>query len=309
MIISLGAVIVSFSGAIFNYYKLKDDQKTWEQEQKILMDKKILFKTLKKRQKHYKNIFRLLGKVRDIEYPNEHHEMLKKNKNKLIKIADQILIELYGTAGLFMSYETRSAILKTYQYSYKYARNEIQLRELIDSYYKSRRLLREDLEFDDTKSSKTAKKILKNTIEHSEDLKTNRLKWAQKTIFGELAYSPRPGYPNKVVSLLELNTTIAQWKKIGIKSIICLLSEKEINEYYQSIEYNLIYFYKQNGFEVFHIDVTDFQKPELNKNQLYILGEYYKTIKKHPTLIHCGAGEDRSGYAIAYLENEYSLYK
>ena len=57
MIISLGAIVVSFSGAIFNYYKLKDDQKTWEQEQQILMDKKILFKTLKKRHKYYRQRF------------------------------------------------------------------------------------------------------------------------------------------------------------------------------------------------------------------------------------------------------------
>lgn len=300
MIIAIGALIVSFVGAGFNYYKLKDDQKTWEQEQKISIEKKILFRTLKKRHKSYKKIFKLLGEVRDIDYPKEHYEFLEKDKQHLIKIADLILIELYAEAGLFMSYETRSTILKTYQASYRYANNEISLNELIDSYYISRRFIRQDLEFDDAKSSQTAKKILQTSVHNISD-SDDKLKWVKKDI---LAYSARPGYPNKVVSKKILNETINTWKASGIKTIICLLSDEEINEYYEVINYDLISFYEKHQFEVFHLSIIDFQKPAISNEQLTILDNYYSNAKK-PVIIHCGAGEDRTGRLVSYIEDKY----
>ena len=66
-ILTIGSAIgISIIGALFNYYKLKDDQKTWEQEQKISIEKKLLFKRLNKRHKLYSKIFKLLGYIRDI---------------------------------------------------------------------------------------------------------------------------------------------------------------------------------------------------------------------------------------------------
>jgi protein-tyrosine phosphatase len=305
MMIALGAVLVSIFGAWFNYYQLKDEQKTWEQEQKISMEKVILFKTLKKRRKLYKNIFKLLGEVRDIDYPKEHYIEIESDKQKLIKVADAILNELYGEAGLFMSYETRSAILKAYQMSYRYANGEVNLNDLIDSYYYSRRMIRQDLEFDDVSSSKTAKKILETTKEIVDDKDT--LNWAVKD--GSIARSPRPGYPNKVVSQETLNETINIWKAQGIKSIICLLSDEEINEYYEVIQYDLIGFYKKHGFEVYHTSIVDFQKPPIEQEQLNSLyNNYMKTAK--PVLIHCGAGEDRTGCLVGHILNkQWEIYK
>lgn len=302
MTAAIGAIIVSVAGAIFNYYKFKDDQKTWEEEQKISMNKKILFKILKKRYQCYGNIFKLLGEVRDIDYPLEHYKLLEKNKEKIIITADLILNELYGEAGLFMSYETRSAILKTYQNSYRYSRDEIELNELIDSYYISRRLIRKDLEFDDSKSAQSSKKILALKTDIEEGFE-NKIKWSKK---GILAYSPRPGYPNKVVSLKMLNRTINKWKENGIKSIICLLSNEEINEYYKVINYNLIDFYKKHGFLVYHLSITDFQKPPVNKEELVQIEVGYSKLIS-PILIHCGAGEDRSGCVVEYFEDKYAI--
>ncbi|MEA3498218.1 MAG: hypothetical protein U9R16_04080, partial [Campylobacterota bacterium] len=131
IIIALGAVAVSMAGAIFNYYKLKDDQNTWEQTQKISIEKKLLFKKLKKRYKIYHKIFKLLGYIRDIEYPKNHHEEIPNSKDKLSEVADALLNELYGKSGLLMEYKTRSLILKTYQTSYKYINDEVSLSELI----------------------------------------------------------------------------------------------------------------------------------------------------------------------------------
>ena len=78
------AILVSIIGVIFNYYKLKGDEKTWEQNQEIDLNKKVFFKTLKKRRKLYSRIFELLGAVRDIDYPKEHYIELNNNKEKLL---------------------------------------------------------------------------------------------------------------------------------------------------------------------------------------------------------------------------------
>ena len=162
LITAVSAVIISFAGAILNYYKLKDAQKTWEHEQKISMEKTLLLKRLDKRYELYSKTFKLLGSVMDIEYPEKHHREIENNKKQVVETADLLLEELYGEAGLFMEYETRSLILKTYQASHKYANNELSLNKLIDSYYIARRHLRKDLEFDDSSGPKTSKDILKD---------------------------------------------------------------------------------------------------------------------------------------------------
>ena len=297
------AIAVSLFGGLFNYYKLKDDQETWEQDQKISINKKILFRTLKKRYKHYGRVFELLGEVRDIEYPQSHYQELKNDKQRLIKTADLILKELYGEAGLFMSYETRSAILKVYQNSYRFAKDEIVLNELVDSYYIGRRALRKDLEFDDSKTAQSSQKILKNT--KAEEVEESDFKWRVKN---KLAYSPRPGYPTKAVDIVTLNTTMRLWKEKGIKSIICLLSDEEIGEYYEVINYDLIGFYKKNGFEVFHMSIADFKKPPVSLEQFEVIFQEQNSLTQ-PILVHCGAGQDRSGTTVAYLEEKYQVQK
>ncbi len=295
LITATGALIVSVASVFFNYYKHKRDYKKWEKEKSISLHKDIYLKVIDKRYGLYAKIFQLLGEVRDIDYPFEHYKILEKDKKHLKNIADLILTELYGEAGLFMSYETRSIILKVYQNSYRYADDKIKLNVLIDSYYIARRALRKDLELDDTKSAQSSKKILDSS--NNNDFLHNNIKWAKMNF---LAFSARPGYPNKIVSVKVFNDTLEKWKGEGIKSIICLLSKKEINEYYESIKYNLVDFYKKKGFNAYCIYVKDFQKPPLSNDEVKkVQYEYNKMLK--PVLIHCGAGEDRSGYAVEML--------
>lgn len=293
---AIGAVVVSFTGTILGYYKLKDAQKTWEHEQKISMQKTLLMKRLEKRYALYHKTFKLLGTVRDIEYPKEHHENIANNKQQLIATADALLEELYGEAGLFMEYETRSLILKTYQASYRYANNKLSLGELIDSYYKARRYLRKDLEFDDSSDTQTAQDILKDSkaqqIEHQQK-KDNSL-WAQKNL---LARSSRPGYPNKTVPSSVVHKTIQEWRNLGIKSIICLLSDEEIQTYYTSITGDLIALYEKSGFDVLHVSIPDYKTPPVDNDNLQLIKKQFKTMKK-PVLVHCGAGQDRTGQVI-----------
>lgn len=304
LITALGALIVSFAGGILNYYKLKGAQKTWEHEQKISMEKALLFKRLDKRYALYNKTFKLLGSVRDIEYPKEHHTYIENNKQQVIKTADLLLEELYGEAGLFMEYETRSLILKTYQASYKFANNELSLNELIDSYYKARRCLRKDLEFDDSSDTKTSKDILidQKAEKIKQEQKEKNSIWAKRNI---LAQSHRPGYPNKAVSLKTLNETVKKWKNLKIKSVICLLSNEEIKMYYESINYDLIGFYKKEGFDVFHISIEDYQNPPVNDHDLKTIYKEYRKMKQ-PVLVHCGAGQDRTGRVVEFITNTFS---
>ncbi|MDX2463262.1 MAG: tyrosine-protein phosphatase [Porticoccus sp.] len=301
LVIALGALVVSFLGSALNYYKLKDARKAWEHEQKISLEKEIFFKRLEKRYSLYEKTFSLLGSVRDIEYPTEHHVDLKKNRKNLIETADSLLEELYGEAGLFMEYETRSCILKTYQTSYRYSKGEASLSELIDSYYKARRYLRKDLSFDDSEGTKTTQDILKDKKTEMIEKKhrTEKSMWVEK---GMLARSSRPGYPDKNVSLNTLNETVAMWKTQGIKSIVCLLSDNEIRMYYKSINSNLIEFYKAKGFEVFHQSIEDYLNPPVSNDELIEIKSEYKLMTQ-PVMVHCGAGQDRTGQVVEYITN------
>jgi len=296
IITAIGAVSVSLVGSLISYYKLRDTQKSWEHGQKISIEKELFFEKLKKRYTLYSRVFKLLGEVRDIEYPREHYIELEKHKKELVEIADKILDELYGEAGLFMEYETRNAILKAYQMSYRYANNEILLNDLVDAYYIARRFLRKDLEFDDYAASKSISDILKDKKTETEEFHKIKEKsfWATKDI---LAQSSRPGYPNKTVTAQVLKDTLNKWKDSGIKSVICLLSDKELSEYYRNINGGLLMYYKTQGFKIIHIPVDDFLSPPIDKSNIEKIIKEYKKLDK-PVLIHCGAGEDRTGSAI-----------
>jgi len=293
---SIIAIIVSIAGVIFNYYKIIDERKKWKKEQYLALEKEHNFYIFKKRCQSYTKIFKLLGEVRDIDYPPEHYEALQKNKIPLKLIADKILLELYGNAGLFMTYETRSLLLKVYQLTYRFYNNEIKLDELVDIYYKARRAIRKDLELDDTHQAKTSQKLYENIIENGKNEELNKTKWC---IENKIACSPRPGYPYKNVPHSAVTGKILEWKnKYKIETIICLLSQQEIKEYY---DIDLISEYKKY-FYVYSFDIPDFSKPVINEEQLKQILKAYKDTRK-PVLIHCGAGEDRTKNAYEYIKN------
>ena len=67
--------------------------------------------------------------------------------------------------------------------------------------------------------------------------------------------------------------------------------------YYVEIDGDLIGFYERNGFKVFHINVIDFQNPVLSIYEESQVKQAFESLPK-PILIHCGAGEDRTGAAV-----------
>ena len=122
------------------------------------------------------------------------------------------------------------------------------------------------------------------------------MEWVVK---GALARSSRPGYPDHAVSKDTVEEEVGFWRKAGIRSIICLLDDRQL-AYYADIADGLIGYYKEAGFHVAHIPVQDYKSPPLSKNALQRIAKAYDDLPK-PVLIHCSAGIDRTGMAVETL--------
>ena len=124
-------------------------------------------------------------------------------------------------------------------------------------------------------------------------------------IDGELARSQRPGYPKDK----PLYSTMEEWMQtvllLGIKSIICIMDQSQINKYngIDNIGEGLLNFYENNGLVVLHMNVEDYKNPPLNDSEINTILKAYSDLEK-PILIHCSAGRDRTGKAVASITGE-----
>ena len=132
----------------------------------------------------------------------------------------------------------------------------------------------------------------------------------------ELACSQRPlrddpRFGGRTPLPPEAKPLVIKWvrriKEIGIRSIICLLEEQQLNRYYVEGGLNLhpcglLGYYKSQGFEVRHFPMTDYQRPDESYMQKVL--EAFKELPK-PVLLHCSAAIDRTTPVAAFIAYHY----
>ncbi len=129
---------------------------------------------------------------------------------------------------------------------------------------------------------------------------------------GILAKSARPGrelgrdlkVPKPVV-----DSWIEKVKTMGIKSIICLLEKEQMEYFYEDLPRDLLSYYRENGFEVAHIPLSDPEKDPrgwkvLEKN-LEKTWQAFQSLPK-PVLVHCSAGKNRSERVAKFICDHFS---
>lgn len=118
-----------------------------------------------------------------------------------------------------------------------------------------------------------------------------------------LRYHPRFGGRRPLPP--EAKSLVIKWvertKQEGIRSIICLLVEQQLDYYRGGLglhEDGLLGYYQSEGFEVLHFPMTDYQPPRQSEKQRVL--EAFRALPK-PVLIHCSAAIDRTSPVAAYI--------
>ena len=123
----------------------------------------------------------------------------------------------------------------------------------------------------------------------------------QWVIPGTLARSCRPCYNDDFPTKRLINNWLKEVARMKIKSILCLLSQEQLDEFYGANGIQLLETYRQHEFVVAHVPVPDYQMPPLSGADLAMIEKALTELPK-PWLIHCSAGIDRTGASVEYIK-------
>lgn len=96
-------------------------------------------------------------------------------------------------------------------------------------------------------------------------------------------------------------------KDRGIRSIICLLENRQLTRYYSGLSLpggGLLGYYESQGFRVRHFPMTDYQRPKQSYTREVL--EAFNEMPK-PVLLHCSAAIDRSTPVAAFIAHHHGV--
>ena len=120
-----------------------------------------------------------------------------------------------------------------------------------------------------------------------------------------LRYDPRFGGRKPLPP--EAKPLVIKWvervKEMGIRSIICLLEDRQLDRYYVRgglglHEGGLLSYYESKGFQVQHFPMMDYQRPREEEMQKVL--KAFNELPK-PVLLHCSASIDRTTPVAAFI--------
>jgi len=117
-----------------------------------------------------------------------------------------------------------------------------------------------------------------------------------------LARSARPGFGSfsaTEVSPAEVEAWLREARSLGIRSVLCLLDERQL-DYYRRLPGGLLEEYRQAGLAVASVPVPDLQVPPISEADLNLVWRAFAELPS-PLVIHCSAGIDRTGAAVDYI--------
>lgn len=106
----------------------------------------------------------------------------------------------------------------------------------------------------------------------------------------------------------DLKLGVDEWigavRRHGIRSVLCLLSEREL-AWFENVPGGLLGRYRQRGLQAVSVPVVPDRDPVLTEAERRAILTAYEDLEK-PLVVHCLFGQIRSGEAVRFLERRFS---